>query len=464
MLLGHNHRCLGPLALCFIALCCTARADPTNSVPTHAPVIAATNALETVASDSSTNATDAVATNRLAAASTNVMSKAAVDEAITNAIAQVTETSDQRGTAEADSLRDEIHIKTLKATRDQKWKWRKLLPFLFYTSLRVNGVSGGGQAQLTDGGSRVGAIYDKALQTNTYFFARVELGFNLLDEVSYLLTPDASAASGNGRTVFTPRLYYAGYEWDEWKGLVGKNWSPYYDVAGMTDSFAVFGGKAAGVYSGGTDGGGSGTGRADNALQLHRQRGPWRLGAQGQLRTDVPTFDDLKYDYAFGGSARYRSDFGLQFGVAYNQASPDSLTDAAREQGLTGDDRTWAAVLSYNRDRVYVATAYAMSRNHETDDTGQFFRARGWELYGRFSVIPRIRVIGGCNVLVPNDETYTAPYRVEEYIAGAQIALGEKPTFDTMIYAEAVHDNGNTTDNESLGEALALGVRWRVSW
>lgn len=65
----------------------------------------------------------------------------------------------------------------------------------------------------------------------------------------------------------------------------GKQWAPYADVARFTDELNVWGGEWSGIFAGRTDGGVSGTGRADDALQHRLAADPVRLAAQAQLRT-----------------------------------------------------------------------------------------------------------------------------------------------------------------------------------
>lgn len=121
---------------------------------------------------------------------------------------------------------------------------------LLYASLRLNlNYNGHDRPEVTDGASRIGAIGLYQVGRKAAFLGRAELGFNLVDQFSSLVTPDARAARGRDYTVFNPRLYYAGFEYDGTKLLAGKNWSAYYEVAGLTDRFVVGGGRAAGVYN-----------------------------------------------------------------------------------------------------------------------------------------------------------------------------------------------------------------------
>jgi hypothetical protein len=331
---------------------------------------------------------------------------------------------------------------------------------LLYASLRLNlNYGGDGDWDATDGASRVGSIGLYQLSQEASLLGRVELGFNLVDQFSALVTPDASAADGRNNTVFNPRLYYAGYEHAGTQLLAGKNWSAYYEVAGLTDRFAVGGGRAAGVYNAGTDGGGSGTGRADQVLQLRGRHLRWTYGLQAQYRTTIPVFDGERFDYGLGISLLHKTTEGLTLGVAGNYARPASITGAMRDQGFDGDDTSLALGLQFGRDNLTLATTYAASRNHETDDEDVFFDARGWEVYTRYNFAKRFRVTAGLNLLEPDKAVYEGAYQVEDYLVGTQYALGE-PTFDRMIYVHVLFSRGRLADGTDPGNRLTFGVRW----
>jgi len=77
----------------------------------------------------------------------------------------------------------------------------------------------------------------------------------------------------------------------------GKQWSPYYDVAGLTDMFFTLGGEASGAYGPG-DGGIPGTGRSEKALQYRHRFGPVHVGAQVQNR--ARTDENVSYADTYG--------------------------------------------------------------------------------------------------------------------------------------------------------------------
>lgn len=387
--------------------------------------------------------------------------------------------SDQRGDAEEEVLAEMLDVKRAIAEQEQVEvvkpppevgppepppKRKKVFPVAFYTSLRLNLVDTDDGPRLTDGASRIGALLDRRLGEKDKIFGRLEAGFNLVDELSFLVTPDASFQDGDTGTTLTPRLYYIGYDYDGLRALYGKNWSVYYDVAGRADAFAVYGGTAAGVYNAGTDGGGSGTGRADNVIQLRNRNRKWRIGVQVQNDTQIPTFEAEHFSYAVGASMRYTLESGIGIGLAGVLADPEEVTPSMQEKGFRGRDQALAASLNYQYGHWYLASVLASMRNHETDDQHQFFHAWGWETYLRYDLSSALRGVGGWNVLRPHeDEGYTGSYRVEDYLLGLQYTFGDR-TFDDMVYVEYRFAQGRDSAGDGFKDNAAVGLRWRWVW
>ena len=131
--------------------------------------------------------------------------------------------------------------------------------FDIYGSLRVRYRGEAGDAALSDGGSRTGLQGRYQFLPRKWLFARAEIGFNLLDELSGLIDPGSNGPDeGRGDSVFR-RLLYVGYESPNLFLVFGKTWSVYYKVSSFTDRFAGTGGQASGTYNAGTDGGYTGT-------------------------------------------------------------------------------------------------------------------------------------------------------------------------------------------------------------
>lgn len=381
-----------------------------------------------------------------------------------------------RGSEEEEVLKSVIIKKTAEAEGPVEGPLHPALPpppepppplsrsLLLYVSLRLNlSYYGKGSWEATDGASRVGAIWLYQVSQDAALLGRVELGVNAVDQFSALVTPDASSAEGRDYTVFNPRLYYGGFEFQGIKLLAGKNWSAYYDVAGLTDSFIVGGGKAVGVYNAGTDGGGSGTGRADQVLQLRGRHLRWTYGLQAQYRTSMPVFTDERFDYGLGIGLLHKTTEGLSFGAAYNLAVPAEITDAMQAQGLGGDDTSLAFGMQFRREKLTLATTFAVSRNHETDDQDTFLKARGWEVYTRYDLTERLRSMAGVNRLEPDDADYAGAFKIEQYIFGIQYAFGD-PTFDRMLYVGYTFDEGRLADGTTVADLATVGARWGWSW
>ena len=396
---------------------------------------------------------------------TNVVTAAAIE---TNLIAQATDASDRRGGEEEALLSGAIDLKQAEAEEARSsWFWEPgkwpSLPVVFYLSLRGHLLNYQGETVLADGGSRAGVMWDHELESGHRLYARGEVGFDVFDSFKYVVTPDASSADGSSGNLLNPRLYYAGIRRDEWRAQLGKTWSSYYNVAGITDSFVVFGGRCAGVYNSRTDGGGSGTGRADHALLMHQSRGPVKVGLQGQIDTEIPTFVDEKYAYGAGGYFAYALPENLTFGAAYNRAFPDQISEEMRAKGFDGDDQALALGGKWAHGRWVFSTVTAWTQNHDSDDADVFFDAFGWETYGRCTIADPLRVVAGWGLQVPRDGSDATAFRRHEYVFGVQFAF-KALTFNDMVYLEYNVDQGRSADGGGRHNALALGGRIRFSW
>jgi hypothetical protein len=140
-----------------------------------------------------------------------------------------------------------------------------------YASLRNIVSVSDSTAVVQDNASRVG------INLNTFgaikVFGTAEWGVNLVRSQT-TLNPGASTASGFGvltqdtQPVFATRLGFLGIDLGKFGRLsFGKQNSTHYDITQYTtDRFNVFGGTATTTYVAGTDGGQSGTGRADQTI------------------------------------------------------------------------------------------------------------------------------------------------------------------------------------------------------
>jgi len=99
-----------------------------------------------------------------------------------------------------------------------------------------------------DGDSRIGAKGYWQYAPRQWLFGRVEIGFNLLDELDRVFDPASRSRRNTDNKAFV-RLGYLGIETSNAIYVLGKNWSTYYQVASFTDRFDSIGGEATGVYN-----------------------------------------------------------------------------------------------------------------------------------------------------------------------------------------------------------------------
>ncbi|KYP14596.1 porin [Flavihumibacter sp. CACIAM 22H1] len=255
------------------------------------------------------------------------------------------------------------------------------------------------------------------------YFTGVELQVNMFrSEVSFNLNANTTggylvADRVQNRQVFSGRLGYIGMDLGKWGYLVlGKQKSIYYDVSGFTDRFNVFGGGATATYNAGTDGGFTGTGRADQALTYRNTSGRFSYGLQTQFvnTTNRRFFDGI----GFNIRAALTPHFNL--GIAYNKAFLNkSLIGSGEFIGLKNNPEYLAIGTSYITNQLELAAVIAKHSNGDLT-TGKLpdpvagntypavvFNATGYELFIRYRW-KNWRFTGGGNYYKPDTEVQTA--------------------------------------------------------
>jgi hypothetical protein len=181
------------------------------------------------------------------------------------------------------------------------------------------------ETNISDGQSRVGARGEWEYSPGWSLMGRAEFGFDLVDQFS-----TRGSVDGNGG--LTARLAFAGIDSEYLTLVYGENWSAYYQIAGITDRFAIFGGSASGVYNAGTSGGATGTGRAEDVVQarLYIEHPDWmssfkpfNLNVQYQQSQPIPRVDSAKYEYGYSASAWLETETEFGIGLAYNRSGVD---------------------------------------------------------------------------------------------------------------------------------------------
>ena len=333
----------------------------------------------------------------------------------------------------------------------------------WYVSARLRFRRAGDSWVFGDSGSRVGLAGQWRLGPRILLFGRAEGGFNLANKIDGLLDP--GNRSDNDSSIFT-RLLYVGIETPRLNALYGKNWSTYYQIASFTDRLDATGGSGTAFANAGTDGGATGTGRADNVLQARLNIDvlpdnwwfkPFKLNIQLQHGEPIPEVSGAHYGTAFGASAilHLRNEYTL--GIAYNRAYVDD-SPTLKKAGIDGDQQALLIGTRMFDDDWYLGLTVSRLLNHQTTEQKIYFDSWGGELYGQYQIYPKLWLTGGWNYLKPDhDEKRTGDFRVNFLVPGLRYTFEGTRRFIFLNYRREL---GQTTDGQSLDNIATLGIRW----
>lgn len=333
--------------------------------------------------------------------------------------------------------------------------WRRFLPD-FYGSLRVRlGAANSGQVEIGDLGSRVGLQGKAPLAGRVSAVGRLEIGVNVVNQnPSFVVSPDGSVDAGDGADPVTNRLGFVGVETPIGTFTYGKQWSIYYWVAGTTNNFWTFGGEAAGSFPVG-DGGISGTGRAEQALNWRHRIGPVGIGVQSQQR--VRTENNKSWGDTLGAALTVDVTKDLSVGAAFNTVR-DGVPDPGPNEPKEGDE---AAVLAvrYLRGPFQAALTWSPTRNHNVDDTGTYLDTQGWELFLQRDVGRHWQIVGGMNAMMPTRGGETE-YRILDAIGGIAYRFAE----EMVLTGEFQIDWSRKADGSRLRPATVFAFGMNYGW
>ena len=336
--------------------------------------------------------------------------------------------------------------------------------FDVYGSIRARYREQGGETEWQDASSRLGLEADWQFLPEYYLLGRYEVGFNVLARLDHDKNNDEFMDTIN------TRLLYAGLELPNGQLIVGKNWSPYYEVAAFTDRFEGAGGRGSGTYNALTDGGPTGTGRADNAVQgnislnflPHTVFKPFDLNLQLQQGNSIPFGNGADYGNAVTASAVMATRSNVSVGLAYNYASIDlDKNPSLRSNGITGSAQAALVGMRAFGERWYAGLTGASLKNHETTNEGTYFNGWGSEAYGQYRITDRLWSIGGYNILKPDsDQAQAGDFRISYAVFGLRYSLED---FRRMIWANVRINSGYAADGTPRGNVYTIGVRWDMS-
>jgi predicted porin len=338
-----------------------------------------------------------------------------------------------------------------------------------YTRFGTQTAVTGGDAQVEDASSRLGFRYEFGGPVR--LFAGAEWAVNLTGRRSDFNA--GNATSGNfvqleafSDELLSNRLGYVGVDFGDFGRLtLGKQWGVHYDVTSYTDAFNVFGANASATFVAGTDGGLTGTGRADSALSYRNTLfGKLDLGLQVQMRGAAGggVID------GFGGSLQAHVLPGLTVGATYSRARyAEAIKDQVR--GLRGDGEFGAVGVRYEADRLSLSGVYARQRNGDLARLPVFngpvlvyihesFDASGIELFGRYQ-LGRVGLLGGYLNYRPDlrEDSLINPAAETQYVVtGVDYAANR----NALLFAEYRFSQGVGFSGEPGDDVFALGFKY----
>jgi predicted porin len=361
--------------------------------------------------------------------------------------------------------------------------WATLLPAAVEAQEPTEGFSGeaelysrllghvaayGGEAEMQDNASWIGL--NVSAGSTIRMFGGVEWQINIFQN-DRLFNPGASTDGEFGLTTrevnaFGLRVGFVGIDLGAVGSLaLGKQKSVHYDVAGYTaDRLNVFGGGVGSIaYPASSDGGETGTGRADQAL-IYRNTllDLVEVGVQTQFQNAT---NDRVVDGA-GASARVRILPGLHLGASYTRSFyGDAFRDAVSGLAIDDDGQYFAVGGRYEADRFEVGAVYARQDNGDlvgvpgttSTDPGEVplaFDAEGLEVVGKFRFGP-FAVLGGYVGYDPDtdDPRVDDDYRVRYGVLGGEW----HPTDNAYAYVEFRGDDSRDATGTRGDDVLAIG-------
>jgi len=367
-------------------------------------------------------------------------------------------------TAEEDPLAER---ESDKDQREDTW-YKEPNTVRVYGSARLRYRDTGSGPVWGDGGSRAGIETHWQVLPKRWLFGGLEVGFNLLDRIDQLIDRGSASGDGEDRSDIFERLAYIGFEGPNLLATIGKNWSSYYKVASFTDRFQGAGGSAGGAFNANTDGGPTGTGRADKVLQTRFYIDffpdalgikPFNLNVQAQHGEPVPGIDDVNYGTTLGASAILNTQNDFTLGIAYNHADIRDLSNpAVVNAGIDGDAQALVIGSRWQAESWYLGAIVSRLLNHETTDTLSYFDGTGSELYAQYQAHGPWWITGGYNWLQPDDDELQAgQYKIEYGLVGMRYSVDK---FRKMFYINARISNSRASNGDRSGNIYTVGVRW----
>lgn len=251
----------------------------------------------------------------------------------------------------------------------------------------------------------------------------------------------------NVDTSFTNRLGFIAFDHSDYGSVsFGKQWSTFYEVAGVTDIFWVYGGNALGIYNNGGDS--RGAARADEAIKYDIALGGLNLSAMYQFEGDASNADFYR-DGSYSAAATYDLGNGLSFGGAFLETKKAD-EDNANQYVLNA---------TYNVGNLTTSLSYGESKNVEDfnnrtadGDIIDFAKARGYEGFVSYNFDSGFQAHAGFNIM----EERSGNGEHNEYVVGGSYNMS-----GVIMFAEYANiDAKNVAGAKSRDNKGAVGVRY----
>jgi predicted porin len=344
--------------------------------------------------------------------------------------------------------------------------------FEAYGQLRAHLAAYKDDLEVQDNASRIGLNF--ATRSKIKVIAGVEWGVNLVQsETQFNLSAAGSQDFGgvvtNTTPVFTARLGFTGADFGPFgRVTIGKLYAPQYDIAGYTtDRFNVFGGQGTFAYVAGTDGGQTGTGRADRVVQYRNTLFKiLELGVQGQFHA---VGNDTTSD-GVAGSIQVKVLPGVKAGATYTRTNWSPEKQQIRGLGGNSDYMAVGTRIDWRMlefGLVYAHqhngdVAYIPLNNAANQVVPVVFDANGLEIYARAGW-KRFGLIGGYSATYPDvvDPLVNPNFKVRYFILGAEWFFAK----NGRIYSESRLDMDSVTAAGDPGYSVfTIGFRYDFSW
>ncbi len=306
-----------------------------------------------------------------------------------------------------------------------------------YGQFRVHLASFNDDLEVQDNATRIGINF--ATRSKIKVFAGTEWGVNLVQsETGFNLSAAGPGTFGSATTttrpVFLARLGFVGVDLGPLGRVgIGKQLAVHYDIAGYTtDRFNVFGGPGTFAYVAGTDGGETGTGRADRIVNYRNTiLKILEVGVQGQFRG---AGNDTTSD-GVGGSLRVTFLPGVKAGGTYTRTNWSPAKQQIR--GLGGNTDHMAVGARIDWSMLQVGLVYAPQHNGDVafvltpgapdQTTPIVFDAHGAEVYVRAG-FGKFGLIGGYTYQDPKirDRFLDPNFRTRYFVLGAEWFFAKK--------------------------------------